>query len=175
MTPRPWRLSNASSDGPRSEAGRPRRRRAILDDVRDPGEAAVADAGARFGGAPADGRLVIGREQLVAAADALPADIRTALDQAIANVRAVAEAQRPVSTTVETAPGLSVERRWLPLRRVGCYVPGGGAPLPSSLVMTVVPALVAGVDEIVVASPAGPSGPSTRSLPGPRACSASGR
>jgi histidinol dehydrogenase len=132
--------------------------RAILDDVRIRREAAVADAGARFGGAPADGRLVIGREQLVAAADALPADIRTALDQAIANVRAVAEAQRPVSTTVETAPSLSVERRWLPLRRVGCYVPGGGAPLPSSLVMTVVPALVAGVDEIVVASPAGPVG-----------------
>jgi len=132
--------------------------RAILDDVGIRREAAVADAGARFGGAPADGRLVIGREQLVAAADALPADIRTALDQAIANVRAVAEAQRPVSTTVETAPGLSVERRWLPLRRVGCYVPGGGAPLPSSLVMTVVPALVAGVDEIVVASPAGPVG-----------------
>ena len=132
--------------------------RAILDDVRIRREAAVADAGARFGGAPADGRLVIGREQLVAAADMLPADIRAALDQAIANVRAVAEAQRPVSTTVETAPGLSVERRWLPLRRVGCYVPGGGAPLPSSLVMTVVPALVAGVDEIVVASPAGPVG-----------------
>jgi histidinol dehydrogenase len=132
--------------------------RAILDDVRVRGEAAVADAGARFGGAPADGRLVIGREQLVAAADILPADIRAALDQAIANVRAVAEAQRPVSTTVETAPGVSVERRWLPLRRVGCYVPGGGAPLPSSLVMTVVPALVAGVDEVVVASPAGSSG-----------------
>jgi len=132
--------------------------RAILDDVRVRGEAAVADAGARFGGAPADGRLVIGREQLAAAADALPDDVRAALDQAIANVRAVAEAQRPVSTTVETAPGVSVERRWLPLRRVGCYVPGGGAPLPSSLVMTVVPALVAGVDEIVVASPAGSSG-----------------
>jgi histidinol dehydrogenase len=132
--------------------------RAILDDVRIRGEAAVADAGATFGGAPADGRLLIGREQLAAAADALPADVRAALDHAIANVRAVAEAQRPVSTTVETAPGVSVERRWLPLRRVGCYVPGGGAPLPSSLVMTVVPALVAGVDEIFVASPAGPNG-----------------
>jgi histidinol dehydrogenase len=132
--------------------------RAILDDVRIRGEAAVVDAGATLGGAPADGRLVIGREQLAAAADALPADVRAALDQAIANVRAVADAQRPVSTTVETAPGVSVERRWLPLRRVGCYVPGGGAPLPSSLVMTVVPALVAGVDEIVVASPAGPAG-----------------
>ena len=53
---------------------------------------------------------------------------------------------------------MTVERRWLPLRRVGCYVPGGGAPYPSSLVMTVVPARVAGVEEIVVASPAGPDG-----------------
>ncbi len=132
--------------------------RAILDDVRTRGEAAVVEAGSTFGGAPADGRLVIGRAELATAADALPADVRVALDQAIANVRAVAEAQRPQSTTVETAPGVTVERRWLPLRRVGCYVPGGGAPLPSSLVMTVVPALVAGVDEIIVASPAGPDG-----------------
>ena len=132
--------------------------RAILDDVRIRGVAAVVDAGSTFGGAPADGRLVIGRAELTAAADALPADVRAALDQAIANVRAVAQAQIPQSTTVETAPGVTVERRWLPLRRVGCYVPGGGAPLPSSLVMTVVPALVAGVDAIVVASPAGPSG-----------------
>jgi histidinol dehydrogenase len=110
--------------------------RAILDDVRIRGEAAVVEAGATFGGAAKDGRLVIRSE----------------------NVRTVAEAQRPTSTTVETAPGVTVERRWLPLRRVGCYVPGGSAPLPSSLVMTVVPALVAGVEEVVVASPAGPAG-----------------
>jgi histidinol dehydrogenase len=132
--------------------------RAILDDVRIRGEAAVVDAGAQFGGAPRNGRLVLRSDELALAAHALPRDIRAALEQAIANVRTVAEAQRPQSTTVETAPGVTVERRWLPLRRVGCYVPGGGAPLPSSLVMTVVPALVAGVEQIVVASPAGPDG-----------------
>jgi histidinol dehydrogenase len=132
--------------------------RAILDDVRLRGEAAVVEAGTTVGGAPKDGRLVLRADELAAAAAALPADLRAALNQAIANVRSVAEAQRPTSTTVETAPGVTVERRWLPLRRVGCYVPGGGAPLPSSLVMTVVPALVAGVEDILVASPAGASG-----------------
>ncbi|HET7704198.1 MAG TPA: histidinol dehydrogenase, partial [Candidatus Limnocylindrales bacterium] len=55
-------------------------------------------------------------------------------------------------------PGIEIERRWLPLDRVGCYVPGGSAPYPSSLVMTVVPARVAGVQEIVVASPAAADG-----------------
>jgi len=132
--------------------------RAILDDVRIRGEAAVVDAGGQFGGAPRDGRLVLRSDELALAAHALPRDIRAALEQAIASVRTVAEAQRPQSSIVETAPGVTVERRWLPLRRVGCYVPGGGAPLPSSLVMTVVPALVAGVEQIVVASPAGPDG-----------------
>jgi histidinol dehydrogenase len=132
--------------------------RAILDDIRIRGEAAVVEAGTTFGGAPRDGRLVLRADDLASAAVALPRDVRDALLHAIANVRAFAETQRPQSTTVEITPGVSIERRWLPLRRVGCYVPGGGAPLPSSLVMTVVPALVAGVDEIVVASPAGPDG-----------------
>jgi histidinol dehydrogenase len=132
--------------------------RAILDDVRIRGEAAVLEAGATFGGGPADRRLVLGQFELAEAARQLPADIRTALDDAIANVRTVAEPQRPRSVTVETTPGVIVERRWLPLRRVGCYVPGGGAPYPSSLVMTVVPARVAGVDQVVVASPAGADG-----------------
>ncbi|HET9345431.1 MAG TPA: histidinol dehydrogenase [Candidatus Limnocylindrales bacterium] len=132
--------------------------RVILDDVRLRGEAAVLEAGATFGGGPADRRLVIGRSELAEAARILRPDIRAALQAAIDNVRAFAEPQRPASTRVETAPGVVVERRWLPLRRVGCYVPGGGAPYPSSLVMTVVPARVAGVDQIVVASPAGPDG-----------------
>jgi histidinol dehydrogenase len=132
--------------------------RAILDDVRLRGEAAVADAGATFGGAPTDGRLVIGRSELADAAAALEPEIRAALEAAIRNVRRFAEPQRPASIAVETVAGVAVERRWLPLRRVGCYVPGGSAPLPSSLVMTVVPAIVAGVDEIVVASPAGSAG-----------------
>jgi histidinol dehydrogenase len=132
--------------------------RAILDDVRLRGDQAVLEAGARFGGMAADGRLVMSQAELAEAATALPADVREALDQAIDHVRAFAEHQRPQSTTVEIIGGVTLERRWLPLRRVGCYVPGGAAPLPSSLVMTVVPARVAGVDQIVVASPASANG-----------------
>jgi histidinol dehydrogenase len=132
--------------------------RAILDDVRLRGDAAVVDAGASFGGGAADGRLVLGAAELAAASRALPPDVRAALDQAIAHVRAFAEPQLPSSIAVETVRGVVVERRWLPLRRVGCYVPGGGAPYPSSLVMTVVPARVAGVEQVIVASPAGPDG-----------------
>ena len=80
--------------------------------------------------------------------------IRRALDQAIANVRRFAETQRPISTTTTIAPGIEIERRWSPLASVGAYVPGGSAPYPSSLIMTVVPAQVAGVGTVVVASPA---------------------
>lgn len=132
--------------------------RAILDDVRRRGDAAVLDASRQFGGGLARGGLVIGRSDLTAAAADLPADVRRALDQAITNVRRFAEPQRPASTVTTIARGVEIERRWTPLRRVGCYVPGGSAPYPSSLVMTVVPARVAGVEEVVVASPAGTDG-----------------
>ncbi len=132
--------------------------RAILDDVRTRGIAAVADAGARFGGSLADGRLVIERPELRAAQDRLKVADRRALDQAIEHVTRFATPQRPVSSRVEVVPGIEIERRWLPLDRVGCYVPGGSAPYPSSLIMTVVPARVAGVAEIVVASPADAAG-----------------
>ncbi len=79
---------------------------------------------------------------------------RSALETAIANVRRFAETQRPASSRTVIVPGVELERRWLPVSRVGAYVPGGSAPYPSSLVMTVVPAQVAGVAAIVVASPA---------------------
>jgi histidinol dehydrogenase len=132
--------------------------RAILDDVRRRGDAAVVAAGAQFGGSQAGGALTIDRATMAAAAASLPARVRLALEQAIANVRRFAEPQRPTSTTTTIGPGLTIERRWTPLRRVGCYVPGGSAPYPSSLIMTVVPARVAGVGEVIVASPADANG-----------------
>jgi histidinol dehydrogenase len=132
--------------------------RAILDDVRRRGDAAVLDASRRFGGGQANGSLVVGHSDLTAAAADLPANVRRALEQAITNVRTFAEPQRPASTVTTIARGVEIERRWTPLRRVGCYVPGGSAPYPSSLVMTVVPARVAGVEEVVVASPADSDG-----------------
>jgi histidinol dehydrogenase len=132
--------------------------RAIIDDVRSRGAAAVVDANRRFGGGLADGRLVIERPTLIAAREQLTRGDRAALDQAIDHVRRFAEPQRPMTTRTSIVDGLQIERRWRALDRVGCYVPGGSAPYPSSLVMTVVPARVAGVESIVVASPAGPDG-----------------
>jgi histidinol dehydrogenase len=132
--------------------------RRILDDVRARGSAAVREAGARFGGATGDGRLLLERRELAAARDRLAVADRRALDQAIDHIGRFAATQRPASARTTIAPGIELERRWLPLDRVGCYVPGGSAPYPSSLLMTVVPARAAGVGEIVVASPADGSG-----------------
>lgn len=132
--------------------------RQTLAAVRAAGDEAVRQANRAFGGGRADGCLVAERGDLRAARDHLTPPVRRALDQAIANVRRFAETQRPASTTTIVAPGIEIERRWAPLARVGAYVPGGSAPYPSSLIMTVVPAQVAGVGAIVVASPADRTG-----------------
>ncbi|HET7029306.1 MAG TPA: histidinol dehydrogenase [Candidatus Limnocylindrales bacterium] len=132
--------------------------REIVDAVRRDGATALRAAAARFGGGLADGRLLLGPSELREARDRLALADRRALDQAIEHVERFATTQRPESTRTTITAGIEIERRWLPLDRVGCYVPGGSAPYPSSLVMTVVPARVAGVREIVVASPADADG-----------------
>ncbi len=128
--------------------------RTTLRAVRAGADKAVRAANRAVGGGRPDGRLVLDPDDLRDARDKLETGIRRALDQAIANVRRFAETQRPTSTTTTIAPGIEIERRWTPIARVGAYVPGGSAPYPSSLVMTVVPAQVAGVGSIVIASPA---------------------
>ena len=128
--------------------------RITLAAVRTRGDAAVREANAAVGGGRPDGRLVLDPDDLRAARDRLDPHVRSALDQAISHVRRFAESQRPASTRTAIVPGIEIERRWTPLARVGAYVPGGSAPYPSSLVMTVVPARVAGVERVVVASPA---------------------
>ncbi len=132
--------------------------RAIVDDVRRRGVGAVRGANRRFGGGLADDRLVIEPGELRAARDRLDRADRAALDQAIDHVARFAASQRPETTRTTVVPGIEIERRWLPLDRVGCYVPGGSAPYPSTLIMTVVPARTAGVREIVVATPADADG-----------------
>ena len=132
--------------------------RGILGGLRANTDDGVRRANAEFGGGLPDGRLLLDRKELERAREALEPEVRAALEAAIANVRRFAESQRPISATTEIVPGVSIERRWLPLRRVGCYVPGGAAAYPSSLIMTVVPAQVAGVAEIVIASPAAADG-----------------
>ncbi len=128
--------------------------RAILDEVRERGDAAVREANERFGGGAADRRLILEPAVLTAARDALPAGIRAGLELMIEHIGRFAATQLPATSRMLVAPGIEIERRWTPLARVGAYVPGGSAAYPSSLVMCAVPARVAGVGELVVASPA---------------------
>jgi histidinol dehydrogenase len=124
----------------------------IVEDVRERGVAAVREATARFDGVTLDS-IKIDEVELARALDGLDPAVRTALEVAIARVRLVHAAQRPADVTTEVVPGGTVTQRYVPVRRVGLYVPGGLAMYPSSVVMNVVPAQIAGVDAIAVASP----------------------
>jgi histidinol dehydrogenase len=127
--------------------------RETVRDVRVRGDAAVLEYAARFdGGAPE--RLRVPALQIDAALDALTAEQRSALERAIANVSRFHEAQRPAPLDLETAPGVRCERILRPLDSVGLYVPAGSAPLPSALIMSAVPAAIAGVPRRVLCSPA---------------------
>ena len=130
---------------------------AICEEVAAGGDEALDAAAARFGGGRPGPRRVSADEMANALA-ACPPELVTAFEASIDNVAGYHRAQTPVDLEVETTPGVTISRQWSPLRRVGAYVPGGKAAYPSTLIMTVVPAKVAGVAEIVVASPAGPDG-----------------
>jgi histidinol dehydrogenase len=127
--------------------------RALVDDVRERGETALLDQAERFDRVrpPA---VRVPAEELAAALAALAPDIRSALESTIERVRAASAAQVPAPERTDLADGAIVEQRWQPVARVGLYVPGGKAVYPSSVVMNVVPAQVAGVRSIALASPA---------------------
>jgi histidinol dehydrogenase len=126
--------------------------RPTVEAVRERGADAVREATLRFDGVALSG-LRVPAEELAKARETLDPDVRAALEEAIRRIRIVHEAQLPAETTTEVVPGGSVTRRHLPVGRVGLYVPGGLAPLPSSVLMNVIPAQVAGVTSIAVASP----------------------
>ena len=126
--------------------------RPVVEDVAARGAAAVLDASERFDGIRPQ-HLRVPQAELERALAELDPEIRAALEEAAARVRAVDSAQSRPEDTVEVVPGGTVSQRWVPVRRVGLYVPGGRAVLPSSVVMNVVPAQVAGVQQIVLASP----------------------
>ncbi|MEW5811774.1 MAG: histidinol dehydrogenase [Actinomycetota bacterium] len=126
--------------------------RPIVEAVAERGAAAALEYGASFDGVRPD-QVRVPSDQLRAALDALDADVRTALEVAIDRARAVHADQRRTDTTTTLAPGATVTERWVPVERVGLYVPGGNAVYPSSVVMNVVPAQTAGVESLVIASP----------------------
>ena len=92
-------------------------------------------------------------EALRAALENLDPAVRAALEESIKRARAFADAQRPANIDVELGEGAVVSQNWVPVARVGLYVPGGLAVYPSSVIMNVVPALAAGVESIALASP----------------------
>lgn len=126
--------------------------RPVLDAVRDGGESAVLDACERFDGVRPRA-LRVPQEVIDQAAADLDPTVRRALEVAIARARRVHADQRRVDVITEVVPGGSVTERWLPVARVGLYVPGGRAVYPSSVVMNVVPAQEAGVGSLAVVSP----------------------
>lgn len=124
----------------------------IVEEVRRSGAAAALDYGEKFDGVrPASVRVPA--EVIERAVDTLDAEVRAALEEAIARIRAVHAAQKPSSHTTELRPGATVTEVFVPVQRVGLYVPGGKAVYPSSVLMNVIPAQEAGAESMVVASP----------------------
>ncbi|MBF6134489.1 histidinol dehydrogenase [Nocardia otitidiscaviarum] len=126
--------------------------RPVVEAIRDRGVAAAQEFSAKFDGVTPDSVRVPAAE-LARARSALDPAVRTALEVAIERTRVVHADQRRTDTTTEVVPGGTVTERWVPVERVGLYVPGGNAVYPSSVVMNVVPAQAAGVESLVVASP----------------------
>jgi histidinol dehydrogenase len=125
----------------------------ILAGVRERGDAAVREYAARFDGLKDDQPLLVGRAEMRAAWESIDEALKAAMRLAQANIRAFAEKQLPRAWSFRPAEGMEVGQIVRPLSSVGCYVPGGRYPLPSTLLMTVTPAQVAGVERIVVCSP----------------------
>ena len=130
---------------------------AIVRRVRDEGDRALRALALELDRVALDA-LEVERGLWDEALAALPAELRAALERAQRNIARAHEAFRPQAGEVETEPGVVVGRRPDPLGRVGVYAPGGRAAYPSSLLMGAVPARVAGVGEVIVCSPPGPTG-----------------
>ena len=126
----------------------------IIAQVRGGGDTAVAEIEARFGeGPPTPESFRQPEEALESAASKVDSELRSALETAAANIRAVAEAQLPDDRRVELSQGQSVDLREIPVSSAAIYAPGGTAAYPSTVLMGCIPAKVAGVGRVVVATP----------------------
>ena len=125
--------------------------RDIINGVRRGGDRALARYAERFDGSTEP--LEVSQAEMRDYASLVAPDVRRAIRTAARNIARVAAKQVPKHWDLTVVPGVSIEQRVEPLARVGCYVPGGRFPLPSSLLMTAVPARVAGVREVIVMCP----------------------
>ena len=123
----------------------------IVDDVRHHGDSAVRKYARRFD--KLRGPIEISSDEIREKAKVTPPAVRKAIKEAARHIRRVSKKQIPQSWRTAVVPGVIIEQRVTPLDRVGCYVPGGRYPLPSSLLMAAIPAKLGGVSEILVACP----------------------
>ncbi|HEX7835510.1 MAG TPA: histidinol dehydrogenase, partial [Pseudolysinimonas sp.] len=124
----------------------------LIAEVRERGEDALRDQAERLDRVRPD-VVRVDPATITAAVEALDPAVRTAIEEAISRVRKASEAQIPPPALTVLGTGAEIVQRWQPVERVGFYVPGGKAMYPSSVVMNVVPAQVAGVRSVVLASP----------------------
>ena len=134
----------------------------ILDDVKARGAAALRDFAEKFDHIRPE-HLRVPVEAMKAAVDELDPEVRAAIEESVRRCRAVSASQVPAPFHTDLAEGACVAERWIPVQRVGLYVPGGKAVYPSSVIMNVVPAQAAGVESLAIATP--PSRSSSDGLP----------
>lgn len=124
----------------------------IVEDVKKRGDAALYDYASRFDGGIDS--LFVSSDEIEASVSQVSDELKAAIDNAMANIRKFHEAEMPEGEVVETAEGVVCSRRIVPIERCGLYVPGGTAPLVSTVLMLAVPASIAGCREIILATPA---------------------
>ena len=124
----------------------------ILDDVKARGAAALRDFEEKFDHVRPE-HLRVPAEAMTAALEELDPAVRASIEESVRRSRAVAASQVPEDFHTDLAPGARVAERWIPVQRVGLYVPGGKAVYPSSVIMNVVPAQAAGVESLAIATP----------------------
>ncbi len=124
----------------------------IIGRVREEGDRALFELARQIDGVEL-ATLRVSEQEIAEAASAVPEEVRQAIGKAIGNIRRFHEAQRPAPVDIETTEGVRCCQRAVPIRRVGLYIPGGNAPLFSTVLMLAVPASVAGCSEVVLCSP----------------------
>ena len=131
-----------------------------LEYVRTKGDEALLDLESRYDGVEFSSAeaLRVSEKEIEEAAVSVPQELKDAIAQAYSNIKKFHEAQMPGTVKVETSPGVTCVQKAVPIRRVGLYVPGGRAPLFSTVLMLAIPAQVAGCQEIVLCTPPGKDG-----------------
>ena len=125
----------------------------IVADVRRRGDVALREWSKKFDGVDLRSPLWVSQSEIEKAGNAVGKELRGAIEHAARNIRAVAEKQLPRGWALDVEPGVRISQLVRPIESIGCYIPGGRFSLMSTLLMTVIPAKVAGVRRIVVVSP----------------------